>query len=212
MRSALVAAIGLAVLAVLPVPAAALPGPTPAIQARAPGPSHGHDPHNDRRGPVRRTPVVQARAPGPSHGHDPHNDRRSPVVQARAPGPSHGHDPHNDRRAAAVQRGPQKREQQLIPAVQDVTHLCPLSMSACPISSSVPLSLMEWIEQGFECVDLSEDLNSCGGCGSVDTQFDCTAIPNALAVSCVVGGCHVDSCKTGYAIAADSKTCVSALA
>lgn len=48
--------------------------------------------------------------------------------------------------------------------------LCPLSMTACPISSTVPRTLEEWVAQGFECVDVHEDLNSCGGCGAVDTQ------------------------------------------
>lgn len=48
--------------------------------------------------------------------------------------------------------------------------LCPLSMAACPLSSTVPNALEEWVAEGFECVDVRDDLNSCGGCGAVDTQ------------------------------------------
>lgn len=48
--------------------------------------------------------------------------------------------------------------------------LCPLSMTVCPISPAVPRTLEEWVAQGFECVDMHEDLNSCGGCGVVDNQ------------------------------------------
>ncbi|GBE77258.1 hypothetical protein SCP_0101310 [Sparassis crispa] len=56
-----------------------------------------------------------------------------------------------------------------------VNHLCPSSMTACPISSSsslasIPTSLAEWLEDGFECVDFSADLVSCGGCSSLDTK------------------------------------------
>ena len=48
--------------------------------------------------------------------------------------------------------------------------LCPLSMTACPLSSVVPRTLEDWVAEGFECVDVRDDLNSCGGCGAVDTR------------------------------------------
>ncbi|KAH9929826.1 uncharacterized protein B0H18DRAFT_873667, partial [Fomitopsis serialis] len=98
----------------------------------------------------------------------------------------------------------------VVPPEADISPiLCPLSMAACPISEAVPTSLEEWVQQGFECVDLREDLTSCGGCGAVDVQHDCTAIPNALGVSCEVGTCRVQSCRPGFTPALDGKGCIS---
>ncbi|KAJ3473835.1 hypothetical protein NLI96_g12799 [Meripilus lineatus] len=54
--------------------------------------------------------------------------------------------------------------------------LCPYGMTACPINAvqghtcSKPTSLLDWIREGFECTDVQVDLNSCGGCGSVDRR------------------------------------------
>jgi len=105
---------------------------------------------------------------------------------------------------------PWKREQERITAEENVSsQLCPLSMSACPITASTPSSLSEWIEQGFECVEFSEDLTSCGGCGIIDAQYDCTAIPGALGVACDMGSCRVHTCRPGYSLAPDGMTCVS---
>ncbi|KAI0931626.1 hypothetical protein AcW2_000472 [Taiwanofungus camphoratus] len=143
------------------------------------------------------------------------NARNANPVAARAPAPSAARR-HEARAPVPSNYKRSMHEQQAITPVGDISQqLCPLSMAACPISSisgtlaSSPVSLSEWIEQGFECVDFSEDLTSCGGCGSVDAQYDCTAVPNALHVSCNVGSCRVDSCKPGYSLAPDGKTCVS---
>lgn len=105
--------------------------------------------------------------------------------------------------------GWKKREQLPIMPITDVSRqLCPLSMSACPISAATPTTLSEWISNGFECVEFNEDLMSCGGCGTLDEQYDCTAIAGALGVSCEVGSCRVHSCTAGYSPALDGKTCV----
>ncbi|KAI0686639.1 hypothetical protein BC835DRAFT_1287841 [Cytidiella melzeri] len=88
-------------------------------------------------------------------------------------------------------------------------YLCPRPMLACPISpESHPLTIEQWIHDGFECVDDHEDLTSCGGCGLIDVQYDCTAVKGALGVSCVVGACRVDSCMRGYTLALDGRSCV----
>ncbi|PCH34270.1 hypothetical protein WOLCODRAFT_135598 [Wolfiporia cocos MD-104 SS10] len=143
--------------------------------------------------------VLSARNPSPA----------VPVVP-RAPGPSPAWRRHEARAPVPSNYKRSKREQLPIAPVQDISQqLCPLSMSVCPLSASKPGSLSEWIEQGFECVDLTEDLTSCGGCGSLDTQYDCTAIPGALGVSCQASNCRVHSCKSGFTLAPDGKTCVS---
>ncbi|EMD42250.1 hypothetical protein CERSUDRAFT_110777 [Gelatoporia subvermispora B] len=197
MRSSLFSAVGLALLTLFSAasPGAALPNDSalkarsgPSLVARAPGPS------------------LAARAPGPS-------------LAARAPVPSAGTKRH-DARAPVPSSGFKKRstlEQQPIASIGDISrHLCPSKMSVCPIthspdaSTSTPTTILEWIEDGFECVDFDADLTSCGGCGSFDAKYDCTTVPGALGVSCVAGGCRVDSCKSGYVPASDNKSCVAA--
>ncbi|THH29050.1 hypothetical protein EUX98_g5135 [Antrodiella citrinella] len=129
----------------------------------------------------------------------------SPALEARAPQPSNAkRSPHSKR-----------KQTPLSPEEQMSRHLCPLGMNVCPIPLEnlntvplIPTTLLKWIEEGFECVDLQEDLTSCGGCGSVNASHDCTTIPNALGVSCIAGVCHVDTCKSGFTLAADGKTCV----
>ncbi|KAI0348228.1 hypothetical protein BDW22DRAFT_1309834, partial [Trametopsis cervina] len=132
---------------------------------------------------------VEARAPAPA----PSNARRT--NQARAPAPS-----------GALR----KRKQQVLSPEEAISqHLCPRPMRACPLSpASAPTTLEEWISDGFECVDNSEDLTSCGGCGLSEPQYDCTSIEGAVGVSCVIGTCHVDSCAEGYVRSLDGKSCV----
>ncbi|KAH9828680.1 uncharacterized protein C8Q71DRAFT_681472, partial [Rhodofomes roseus] len=97
----------------------------------------------------------------------------------------------------------------VVPPEADVSPiLCPQSMAVCPITETIPDTLEKWVSEGFECVDLREDLTSCGGCGIVDAQYDCTAISNALGVSCEVGTCRVHSCKPGFTLALDGKSCI----
>jgi len=186
MRSFLFSAIGLAVIAILSAPVAALP--------------------SDKALNARNSPSLVARAPGPS-------------LAARAPSPSAASKRH-DARSPSPSSSFKKRstsEQHPVATLSDISrHLCPSKMSVCPIASSsgapasIPATVSEWIEEGFECVDFDADLTSCGGCGSVDAKYDCTAVPGALGVSCVAGGCRVDSCKAGYVLATDNATCVPA--
>ena len=41
-------------------------------------------------------------------------------------------------------------------------------------------------------------------------RHNCMAIPNASAVSCVVGRCEVNNCEVGYKVGADGASCVRA--
>ncbi|KAI0041898.1 hypothetical protein FA95DRAFT_1500810, partial [Auriscalpium vulgare] len=94
--------------------------------------------------------------------------------------------------------------------------LCPYQLWACPIpghalsagSSKYEFDVGELVRTGFECVDLRGDLESCGGCGSLDQAHDCTSIPHARGVACVHAQCAVDSCAPGYKVSSAGNTCV----
>lgn len=59
--------------------------------------------------------------------------------------------------------------------------LCPTGLDACPISGAK--------EGDFECLDTVTELESCGGCASLGSGQDCTAIPGAWNVGCDQGRC-----------------------
>lgn len=104
------------------------------------------------------SPAIVARSPIPS-----------PALEARSPQPSYS------KRAPHV-----KRKQILLSPEEEMSrHLCPFGMSVCPIPSesgvigtspTTPTTLLKWIEDGFECADMDNDLTSCGGCGSIDVR------------------------------------------
>lgn len=63
---------------------------------------------------------------------------------------------------------------------------CPSGETPCGLSSG-----------GYECVDVTAALDSCGGCVGPTGQgegVNCLSIPGALAVSCVASQCEV--CKS----------------
>ncbi|KAF8886724.1 hypothetical protein BD779DRAFT_1441470, partial [Infundibulicybe gibba] len=71
---------------------------------------------------------------------------------------------------------------------------------------------------GYECVDVANDLESCGGCvnfnsvngsRSEDGGRDCSGIPHVNAVSCSSGRCIIGSCRTGYKVSSDGESCVA---
>jgi hypothetical protein len=47
---------------------------------------------------------------------------------------------------------------------------------------------------GFDCLDLHNDLEACGGCPGEPGSVDCSAIPGVSAVSCIDRQCVIDSC------------------
>ncbi|KAI5480749.1 acyl-CoA N-acyltransferase domain protein [Pseudohyphozyma bogoriensis] len=75
---------------------------------------------------------------------------------------------------------------------------CPDGERACPVGSG----------DGWECVDTTTSLDSCGGC-LTDTGVNCLAIRGALGVSCVDSKCEVSSCFPGWRQALDGR-CVRA--
>ena len=104
--------------------------------------------------------ALKARSPAPS-----------PAVR-RAPAPSAPSKRHDARAPAPSGARRSLREQEPILPADISSQLCPSPMHVCPLpgTSVTPASLEAWTEFGFECVDFSADLDSCGGCGSVDSQ------------------------------------------
>ncbi|PLW46569.1 hypothetical protein PCASD_07385 [Puccinia coronata f. sp. avenae] len=68
---------------------------------------------------------------------------------------------------------------------------CPAGLSACPVSSA-------GYSTGFECLDVQQEVTSCGGCSSTGQGVDCTAIKGASSTGCAQGKCTIFSCKPGY--------------
>ncbi|WWC90392.1 uncharacterized protein L201_005326 [Kwoniella dendrophila CBS 6074] len=88
--------------------------------------------------------------------------------------------------------------------------LCPKKFAACPIEGrfSLPINEQEVISQGeYECLNPLEDLQSCGGCSSLNTGKDCTTIPGAKWMGCNLGQCQVYSCKKGWKLNQDGSAC-----
>jgi len=78
---------------------------------------------------------------------------------------------------------------------------CPASHSACPVAGS---------RLGFECVDISSNLEQCGGCASTG-GVDCTTLPGVEAVGCVSGRCEIWSCDSSSIWDALTASCVPSL-
>ncbi|EFP80221.1 uncharacterized protein PGTG_06177 [Puccinia graminis f. sp. tritici CRL 75-36-700-3] len=70
-----------------------------------------------------------------------------------------------------------------------VDERCPAGLSACPISSGLPLKLTA----GFECLDVLQEVSSCGGCVSTGQGTDCTTIKGVSSAGCSEGKCKI--CK-----------------
>lgn len=76
---------------------------------------------------------------------------------------------------------------------------CPAGLTACPI-----LGLGEG---DYECLDISAELTSCGGCSSEGSGQDCTSIPGVWNVGCVSGACQVFTCTAGFEVTRDGTSC-----
>ncbi|ODN92099.1 hypothetical protein L198_05771 [Cryptococcus wingfieldii CBS 7118] len=77
--------------------------------------------------------------------------------------------------------------------------LCPKGLAACPIPGAA-------LDQ-YECLDSTSELQSCGGCASLGSGQDCTALPGARWMGCNSGACEVYSCKPGWARALNGTVC-----
>lgn len=91
-----------------------------------------------------------------------------------------------------------------VPVKRDsASHICPTNWTSCPVTQGK--------DTFYECVNTDQDLESCGGCASVDgSGVDCTVLPGISSVSCSRGVCEAASCLRGYAL--NGTTCVQASA
>ncbi|TBU46257.1 hypothetical protein BD309DRAFT_858489 [Dichomitus squalens] len=94
--------------------------------------------------------------------------------------------------------------------------VCPRGTRSCPLYGAA--SGGRGFLRGYECVDVQNALESCGGCALNESPFgepsadggrDCSAIPFADDVGCRKGRCVVEKCRDGYVPTADRGSCVA---
>lgn len=112
----------------------------------------------------------------PSSTPHPHKPSSTP----HAPQPSHHSGTKRSPQSHKGKRDMKSRE----PA------LCPNQLSACPIRGMLLMG-------DYECLDVKEELQSCGGCVSIGEGQDCTAIAGSWNVGCEMGSC-AGSCGTWF--------------
>ncbi|GAA5855515.1 hypothetical protein JCM8547_007866 [Rhodosporidiobolus lusitaniae] len=98
--------------------------------------------------------------------------------------------------------------------------LCPANEVACPIAGSSTYAgavaqhfatgeqLVTAGTSGFECLDVMNSLDSCGGCASTGEGTDCSQIRGVQGVGCDAGKCVVFSCQNGWKVSLDGTKCV----
>ncbi|KAG0667694.1 hypothetical protein C6P46_000231 [Rhodotorula mucilaginosa] len=100
--------------------------------------------------------------------------------------------------------------------------LCPAGEQACPIAGSTlfegaasqhfksgeELTGLMASSGGYECLDTTQALESCGGCASTGEGRDCTAIPHVGGVGCEAGQCVIFSCAEGWKRSLSGDKCI----
>ncbi|GAA5931135.1 hypothetical protein JCM10213_000225 [Rhodosporidiobolus nylandii] len=179
--------------------AAARPGPSAHVAAGRPGPSARVA--AARGGPSAR--VAAARAGPSAHVAAAGKPSASAAASAWA---SHaalaGAQPSASAQPSSVKQAQQNVEyvkrmiQQEPWETLDSRLLCPIGETACPIFPRAGT---------YECVDVSTELESCGGCIVKGAGEDCTEIQGAQGVTCQSGGCVVFTCQPGWKLDSDFK-------
>ncbi|WWC87987.1 uncharacterized protein L201_002889 [Kwoniella dendrophila CBS 6074] len=88
--------------------------------------------------------------------------------------------------------------------------LCPNGQTACALPTSRFFSNTD----GFECVDIENDVESCGGCTFASLSEnqqqgqDCTALSNVIDVTCNIGKCFIQQCSEGYEPNSSNSECI----
>ncbi|GAA5887770.1 hypothetical protein JCM6882_000747 [Rhodosporidiobolus microsporus] len=72
--------------------------------------------------------------------------------------------------------------------VEGDAYRCPSGERACPVGSN----------GSWECVDVTNELESCGGCPGEPSSVNCLSISGVENVACVESQCMISSCLTGY--------------
>ncbi|GHJ85923.1 hypothetical protein NliqN6_2325 [Naganishia liquefaciens] len=86
-----------------------------------------------------------------------------------------------------------------LPISDNTQNLCPPGLEACYTSD---VSMKFGRPVGWECVDTSSDVESCGGCewpvaGQAQGQ-DCSDMSGVSRVSCNRGQCQAETCMRGF--------------
>ncbi|KAL8287291.1 hypothetical protein RQP46_003743 [Phenoliferia psychrophenolica] len=61
---------------------------------------------------------------------------------------------------------------------------------------------------GFECIDTTSNLESCGACPGTKESTDCSLLPGVAGVECNAGKCQITACDDGFAPEQGWKSCV----
>ncbi|GAA5967916.1 hypothetical protein JCM11641_005807 [Rhodosporidiobolus odoratus] len=72
--------------------------------------------------------------------------------------------------------------------VEEDAFKCPSGERACPIGNF----------GGWECIDTSNELESCGGCPGERSSVNCLAQAGAENVACIESQCVISSCFPGF--------------
>ncbi|KNZ48898.1 uncharacterized protein VP01_533g6 [Puccinia sorghi] len=80
---------------------------------------------------------------------------------------------------------------------------CPSGLTACPIATGPSLSP----SGGFECLDVQQEVTSCGGCSSTGQGVDCTTLKGVSSAGCSAGECKIFSCKPGFQFSFVNNAC-----
>ncbi|GHJ85925.1 hypothetical protein NliqN6_2327 [Naganishia liquefaciens] len=112
--------------------------------------------------------------------------------------------------ANCVSGFPGRRSQLPVPSVDNAASLCPAGLEAC-YTSDMSMSLGKPV--GWECVDTSSDVESCGGCewpvSGKGQGEDCSSLDGVNEVSCNRGKCEALSCMRGFVL--NGTECVKGL-
>lgn len=154
----------------------------------------------------------EARSPQPSARYEARSPQPSARHEARSPQPSARHELNARSPQPSLKRDAVRRDMNEQTALMDLdAFLCPFRMSACPVepTSTLPTTLAEWSLLDYECVEFDTDLQSCGGCSSIDIRHDCSAIEDASDVACVFGECKVQTCEEGFTLSSNATSCIA---
>lgn len=80
---------------------------------------------------------------------------------------------------------------------------CPSGLTACPLSRTSDFTT----STPFECLDVTEELSSCGGCATLGQGVNCSTLRGVASSGCSQGKCKIFSCKSGYKYSETHNTC-----
>lgn len=88
-------------------------------------------------------------------------------------------------------------------------NFCQAGQTACPVNNKAGTTPAgSFRKTGYECLDLTSNIDSCGGCVSEGRGQDCTAIEGADDVACVNSHCIVTTCSPSYILSENKTSCI----